>query len=266
MRIEDIDDIDGMRRVKALEIEVWQLDPADALPVTMLVATRAAGAILTGAFEGEELVGFVYGFPGIEHGRTTIHSHMLAVRPEYRDHHLGTRLKLAQRDRALALGVTEITWTFDALQSRNAHFNFARLGILVDAYKLDFYGRESSSFLMSGITDRFWARWFVGSERVDRIVRGQVEPPDLSGAVTMLDVGPDGAPVRGDLDGDLVLVRVPPDINAVRREAPELDDAWREATRWAFAAALAAGFVVETFVKPPAGAYVLRRGRVEDFL
>ena len=72
---------------------------------------------------------------------------MLAVREPYRNLDLGHKLKLAQRERALAMRVPEMTWTFDPLQSRNAHLNFGKLGVVSDIYKIDFYGPVTSSVL-----------------------------------------------------------------------------------------------------------------------
>src|SRR5437867_11563396 len=92
--------------------------------MTMAVATKAAGSIWIGAFDGHEMAGFAFGFLGMEQGHQMLHSHMLAVREPYRDLDVGHTLKLAQRDRALAMRIQEITWTFDPLQSKNAHLNF----------------------------------------------------------------------------------------------------------------------------------------------
>src|SRR6185295_12270842 len=97
------------------------------VPFSLLVATRELGAILVGAFEGSLLIGFAYSLVGREHEHMVHHSHMLAVRPAYRNLNLGYKLKLAQRERALTQGITRMTWTFDPLQSLNAHFNFAKL-------------------------------------------------------------------------------------------------------------------------------------------
>ena len=97
----------------------------DIVPLTEMVAVRDSGGQLIGAFAGDELVGFVYGFVAMEGGRTLHHSHLLAVKPSFRGADVGYRLKLAQRERVLAQGLTRITWTFDPLQSVNAHLNFA---------------------------------------------------------------------------------------------------------------------------------------------
>jgi predicted GNAT superfamily acetyltransferase len=121
-----------------------------------LRATLAAGGVLVGAFDGDRMVGFVYGFGGVEDGQFSLHSHMAAVLPEYQNRDVGLLLKQAQRERTLTLGLDRITWTFDPLQSRNAHFNFKKLGVYCDRYFVDFYGAETSSFLHSLGTDRFF--------------------------------------------------------------------------------------------------------------
>ena len=119
-----------MRIVEDLQKEVWSVSDRDIVPLTQLVAARHAGGQLIGARDGRTLIGFVYGIVGLERGRTIHHSHMLAVKPAYRNCDVGYKLKLAQRERVLAQGITRITWTFDPLQSLNAHFNFCKLGVV----------------------------------------------------------------------------------------------------------------------------------------
>jgi predicted GNAT superfamily acetyltransferase len=169
--IRDLRTIDELSQLKAVEKEVWGMADEDSLPLTVAIALKAAGNIFVGAFDKgkldggkpgkEKLVGFAFGFLGREHGTTTVHSHMLAVLDEYRHLDLGARLKQAQRERALGMGVGEMTWTFDPLQSRNAHFNFAKLGVVSETYKVDFYGPETSSVLHRNGTDRLWVRWLL---------------------------------------------------------------------------------------------------------
>src|SRR5271154_4361838 len=188
--IRDLSSIDDLGRLKAGEKEVWGMMDDDTLPLTLAIACKAAGNIFVGAFDSdkdkEKLVGFAFGFLGREHGVTAIHSHMLAVLDAYRHLDLGSRLKQAQRDRAVAMGIREMTWTFDPLQSRNAHFNFSKLGVISDTYKVDFYGAETSSLLHRNGTDRLWVRWALDARRVrDRLsgrpVGGSPNPnPDLN--------------------------------------------------------------------------------------
>lgn len=104
-----------MRAVEDLQKQVWGCSDLDVFPAIAMVPIAEIGGVLVGAFDENELVGFVLGFPGYEGGKGWLHSDMLAVRPEYRLHGLGYRLKLAQRERALANGIETITWTFDPL-------------------------------------------------------------------------------------------------------------------------------------------------------
>jgi predicted GNAT superfamily acetyltransferase len=158
--IREIRDRNEMRAVEALQKEVWGVEDLEVLPAIEFIAAQAVGAILIGAFDGAELIAFVYGFPGFEGEHRIIHSDMLAVRDAYRDRGLGRTLKLAQRDAALARGVERITWTFDPLQTRNAFLNFEKLGVTADRYFRDFYG-ETTSPLHAGGTDRLWVTWHL---------------------------------------------------------------------------------------------------------
>jgi len=127
--VRDLDSIADLQLALALEREVWESADADVTSLTLAVATRAAGAMWLGAFNDSDLLGFAFALPSIEHGGLGFHSHMLAVRPSHRGRGIGRTLKLAQRERALALGLKKITWTFDPLRAMNAHFNFSRLGV-----------------------------------------------------------------------------------------------------------------------------------------
>jgi predicted GNAT superfamily acetyltransferase len=119
------------------------------------------------------------GLPGFRNGHPYLHSHMLAVLPEYRNAGLGRRLKLAQRDDALARGFDLMEWTYDPLEIKNAHLNIARLGAISRRYKPDFYG-PSSSPLQGGLpTDRLYAEWWLNSPRVTRVLGGEEEPIEV---------------------------------------------------------------------------------------
>ena len=128
--IRDLQSFEDLEQVEAVEREVWGLADRDVIPMTMVIAAKEAGSIWVGAFDGAKLAGFAFGFLGMEDGHLIVHSHMLAVREPYRDLELGYKLKLAQRERALAMRIQEMTWTFDPLQSKNAHLNFGKLGVV----------------------------------------------------------------------------------------------------------------------------------------
>jgi predicted GNAT superfamily acetyltransferase len=271
--IRDVAGLAETRRVEELQAEVWGMDDRDITPLTHLVAVKEAGGQLIGAFDDQEMVGFVYGFVGVEHGQPIHHSHLLAVRPEYRNEDVGYRLKLAQREAVLAQGIRRITWTFDPLQSANAYFNFRKLGATCDSYRIDFYGAATSSFLHRAGTDRLWLTWDLESPRVQRRLRGEPPAAPSDAAPALVRIAPCGAPgeldLRGGLAGEETLIEIPEDINALGREAPKRTVQWREATRRAFGAAFDAGFRVGGFHRvprpeQPAGVYVLRRGAGEE--
>jgi predicted GNAT superfamily acetyltransferase len=288
--IRDLKTIDDLTQLKAVEKEVWGIAEEDTLPLTLAIACKAAGNIFVGAFDRDEdaknrnkdkLVGFAFGFLGREHGQTTVHSHMLAVLDGYRHLDLGSRLKQAQRERAMAMGVHEMTWTYDPLQSRNAHFNFSKLGVVSDTYKVDFYGPETSSMLHRNGTDRLWVRWLLNSRRVrDRLAgkstNARVEALDaLKLLAPLVRFDPGGKPARTDLPEALarqrVSIEIPGDILNVERTDMELAREWRDATRWAFRETLKAGFVVAEFCRSirgqqGPGAYLLQRGTVSDLI
>src|SRR4051794_13972047 len=138
-----------------------------------VVASKIGGQVI-GAFHEENLVGFALSIPGSRNGHTYLHSHMLAVREQYRNAGLGRRLKLAQRDDAIARGFELMEWTFDPLEIKNAYLNIEKLGVIVRRYTLNQYG-ISSSPLQGGLpTDRCVAEWWLNSERVrDLLERGQ---------------------------------------------------------------------------------------------
>jgi len=81
-------------------------------------------------------------------------------------------LKLAQRDDALARGFELMEWTFDPLEIKNSHLNFAKLGAISRRYRHNFYG-ASNSPLHGGLpTDRIYAEWWLNSDRVKTALAG----------------------------------------------------------------------------------------------
>jgi predicted GNAT superfamily acetyltransferase len=267
--IRDIDSPTELRAVEGLQKEVWGLPDLDVVPLSQLVAAKAAGGVLVGAFDGDAMVGFIYGFCAFEHGQPAHHSHMLAVKAEYRNCNLGYRLKFAQRDRVLAQGIRIMTWTFDPLQSLNAYFNFNKLGLVANRYLVNFYGEDAPSFLHRNGTDRLWVTWPLEktAEQAQREV-GRVLP--------LVEIGADDSPncnqFPDSLSGENALIEIPADINALQKRNPNLASVWRDATRWAFTKAIESNYLVVDFVRKtgggnPGGTYVLSRAKtLADYL
>ncbi len=275
--IRDLTSFEDLSLAQALEKEIWELSDLDVIPMTLAIATREAGSIWLGAFDGVELVGFAFGFLGMEHGELMLHSHVLGVRPEYRDSDLGHKLKFAQRERALAMRVQQITWTFDPLQSKNAHLNFNKLGVVSDTYKVDFYGPETSSTLHRNGTDRLWVKWPLASHRVQARLQGKSNRAEMLDALAtvfpLVQFNGNGKPKLTDLSAALsrqrIAIEIPSDIGALEEKDPEQASEWRLATRWAFTEALKAGFIVAEFCRTirgqqGPGSYLLEKGTLEE--
>jgi len=250
--------------VEEIQREAWGFNDLDIVPAATLIATQHAGGIVLGAYESGRMIGFAYAFPGFEAGRASMHSHMLAVRTEYRRFHAGFYLKLAQRERALEKGIDEITWTFDPLQSLNANLNFSKLGVVSRRYLVNFYGEASSSPLHQGFgTDRLWVSWLLNSDRVkqcisrtpsQRAARVVAASNDAGAILRSALIFAEGArPLLGDFSANLsasrCAIEIPHDINSIKEREPKLGIEWREATRAAFLAGIEAGFLVDDFVR-----------------
>jgi predicted GNAT superfamily acetyltransferase len=272
IRIRELETIADLQRALLLEKEVWECDDADITPITLAVATRATGSIWLGAFHREELVGFAFAIPSFDEGGVGFHSHTVGVRSSYRSAGVGYQLKLAQRKKALAAGIKKMTWTFDPLRSHNAHFNFCKLGVISDSYRIDFYGPQTSSALHSNSTDRLWVTWHLNDARVEARLRGKDVRAEVLDALAHVDplvrFNGDGRPAEGDpapaLARQRVAIEIPGDIGRLERDDIALAREWRRATRTAFTAALTAGFLVKEFCRSirgqqGPGAYLLEK-------
>jgi predicted GNAT superfamily acetyltransferase len=170
IRIASVTALADFERCVELQLAVWGYSDGDLVPRRVFVVANRIGGQVIAAFDHDLMVGFAMSLPGYRRGKSYLHSHMLAVLPEYRNAGLGRRLKLAQRDDALARGFDLMEWTFDPLEIKNAYLNIARLGAIARRYLPDFYG-PSSSLLQGGLaTDRLVAEWWLRSPRVRRIL------------------------------------------------------------------------------------------------
>jgi predicted GNAT superfamily acetyltransferase len=173
----------GLEEFKAcvqLQKEVWGYPDPDVVPHRVFIVAQKIGGHVMGAFDGERMVGFAMALPGISGGKSYLHSHMLAVHPEYRNRGIGRRLKLSQRDEALGRGIRRMEWTFDPLEIKNSFLNVAKLGAIARRYAPNFYGVSSSRLHGQVPTDRLYAEWWLDSEWVRSALDGK---PAVSPAV-----------------------------------------------------------------------------------
>lgn len=174
--IRKCDQLDEMRACVALQQEVWSFSDADLVPLRMFVVAEKVGGQVIGAFAGKEIVGFALSIPGVRVGHSYLHSHMLAVRKQNQNAGLGRRIKLFQRDDALARGFELMEWTFDPLEIKNAYLNIEKLGAIARRYTVNQYGITSSP-LQGGLpTDRLVAEWWLKSKRVETLLRRGEKP------------------------------------------------------------------------------------------
>lgn len=183
IRIQPLTSLADFDRCAALQDEVWSYEPSDRMSQKVyLLASRIGGQVL-GAFDGDTLVGYAMSLPAHRNGNLYLHSHHLAVLAPWRNAGVGRRLKLAQRDDALARGIDLIEWTFDPLEIRNAYLNITKLGAISRRYIRNFYG-ASSSPLQGGLpTDRIYAEWWLRSDRVTQTLAGT--PPLITVTETL---------------------------------------------------------------------------------
>lgn len=155
-----------------LEIATW--GESIAVPPAIFVVAHHTGGQILGAFDGLRLVGFTMAMAGFRPGQRFLHSHMTAVLPEYQNSGIARRLKLLQRDDALARGIPLVEWTFDPLELKNAHFNLVRLGAVARRYIPDCYGLTRSPLHAGLPTDRLVAEWWLASDRVQNVLAGRL--------------------------------------------------------------------------------------------
>lgn len=176
--IRELKTDDEMRSCHGLQQRVWGSSELEVVPHHIFVVAHRVGGQVLGAFDGNEMVGFVLAFPARQKEHHYLHSHMTAVLPEYQGGGIGKQLKLAQRQNALDRGFDLIEWTFDPLQLGNANFNISHLGAIAREYLTNVYGSTTSRLDAALPTDRLVAEWWIRDPRVQEILKGH--PPQLA--------------------------------------------------------------------------------------
>jgi predicted GNAT superfamily acetyltransferase len=179
-----------------MQTETWGYDASDTIPLREFIVIERIGGQVLGAFDlarstqpngdASTMIGFAMSMPAILHRQIYLHSHMLAVLPSYRNAGIGRKLKLMQRDDALARGIPRMEWTFDPLEIKNAYLNIVRLGAVVHSYTPNFYGVFSSRLQAGLPTDRLHAEWLMDSPRVEAALSGNpISLPPIKQTITV---------------------------------------------------------------------------------
>ncbi|WP_288452940.1 GNAT family N-acetyltransferase [uncultured Microbacterium sp.] len=217
LEVRPIETTDEVFAAAALLRRVWGGDQ-DAVPTNLMTALAHGGNYVFAAHEGDEMVAASIAFfsaPAL----SALHSHVTGVAPGLRGRGLGRQLKEHQRAWAAERGIARITWTYDPLVARNAHFNLTRLGARATEYLVDFYGPMNDGINRGDATDRVFVEWDVAG------------PP---------------APAPAD-DEVIATVPVPSDIEALRAAGDPDAAAWRLRVRDALVGHLAAGHRIGGF-------------------
>ncbi len=268
---------EDMALVEDLQRAVWPGSETDVVPAHVFITAVHNGGMVIGAFLEGELIGFVFGFPGLDFtpdGPRPKHcSHMMGIRPGQRDSGIGFALKRAQWQMVRKQGIDHITWTYDPLLSRNAYLNIAKLGSVCNTYRRSEYGDMRDGLNVGLPSDRFQVDWWVNTRRVERRLgkrsRGPLKLDDFSKAelhplYTPL-TGTSGLPRPPEhvspLDGNLLLAEIPSDFNALKEADFALARDWRFFSREVFETAFDTGYIVTDFVHENGRSfYVLTNG------
>jgi predicted GNAT superfamily acetyltransferase len=266
-----------MTSVEELQRAVWPGSETDVVPAHMLIAATHNGGLVIGAFLDDQIIGFVFGFPGIEFipdGPRPKHcSHMMGIHPDHQDSGVGFALKRAQWQMVRHQGLDHITWTYDPLLSRNAYLNIAKLGAVCDTYRRSEYGDMRDGLYAGLPSDRFQLDWWVNTRRVERRLSNRPRRPLKLENFSKAELQPLYTPSSGPsglmqppehfsaLEGRLALAEIPSDFSTLKDADFPLARDWRFFSREVFEAAFATGYIVTDFVYDQSRSfYVLTHG------
>jgi len=230
MDIKELESMPEMHELAELFATIWGRPGEPPIDSSTLQALSHSGNYVVGAYSGKRMVGGLIGWlGGHPPGDLHLHSHILGVLPDTEARGLGFELKQHQRAWCIDRGVTSIEWTFDPLVRRNAHFNLVKLGADAVEYLVDFYGPMDDGINTGDESDRLLVRWNLHSERAAAAAAG--------------------GPLVVQPDAGALLVPVPEDIVAIRRDDHELARRWRHQVREALGGAMSRGFRVTGFTR-----------------
>lgn len=269
--IRRAESIADYRACQEVQRRCWGItEESYVIPVATLVGANLHGGLVLGAFLADgRAVAMSFGFLGRLGNRICLYSQLTGVVPEYQAHGLGYAVKLVQRHHALAEGLSLIAWAFDPLQSGNGHFNIHRLGARSHRYIENMYGERTDELNAGVPTDRLIVDWETDPER--ETAKKLPATVDLPRACPrLIETGHAGPRASATApEAPCLLLEVPERISELRKSAPALAGAWRQAVRDAFQTAFAAGYEVVEFIRegsPPDRRcyYVLRRSTTRD--
>ncbi len=258
IKIRPITTLTDLRKCHEIQRTTWGYTDLMVFPYTQLISAAHNGGVLLGAYDGPDLVGFLYGYLGMSGAKLYLFSQRMGVLPRYQNRGIGMKLKLAQRDQMLRKGIDLIVWTYDPLLGKNATLNIEKLGGIVRHYARDIYGAVSNPLQMGLSTDRFLLEWELMNDRVRERIRSSDPRPwanewmDLHNVVNFASWEGDlPRPMASDLEmeDDVLLIQIPPDLNEIKKVDLSIARGWRESTRDIFETYFRRGYVVTGFAR-----------------
>ncbi|UFJ41573.1 GNAT family N-acetyltransferase [Brevibacillus humidisoli] len=242
------------QQMEQLEAAVWS--EKSVIPLHMTLTLAKFGGLFLGAFDEEEMIGFLYSFPGHLEGEPLLCSHMLGFLPAYRKQGLGVKMKWFQREEALRLGYQKISWTYDPLETVNATVNIAKLGGMVRRYVPNCYGELHDEMNKGLPTDRFIVEWLLDSERVRQYSSTLNKQPAASRSfpkVLSWKQDEQGLPVPlepvWETDEPFIGISVPAYFQQIKRTDMNTAKEWRQVTRQLFPHYFSNGYTVVDVIR-----------------
>lgn len=216
--IRDLDTVELIIEAQSLLDSIR--GPERVIDAGTLRALEQSGNYVVGLFDdesgAERMVGASVAFFGVP-GQRTMHSHITALLPEYRGRGWGRELKEHQRQWAFSREVGRVTWTFDPLVARNAHFFLTVLGARVTGYSVNNYGIFGGGDA-GDESDRLDVEWMLADI---------AKPPAADAVVATLEI--------------------PADVEGMRESDPNAAHEWRLRLRDEMAKILERGLRVGGF-------------------
>lgn len=269
--IRPLKTLDEFHAAEELQRAAWGSAAIDIAPLHVMLTIAKNGGVVLGAFTPDQLIGFVYGFLGVSDrpgpetpaaAKLKHTSHQMGVLPEWQSRGVGWALKVAQREAVRQQGLRLITWTYDPLESKNAHLNIAKLGAVCNTYIRNYYGELRDGINLGLATDRFQVDWWIATQHVETRLARRRPPRPLhqyleEGALIVnpatwndRDLFVCSDPSE-PLSSDQFLVEFPADFQAIKRADHALALAWRAQLRLICETAFASGLTVVDYVQAP---------------
>lgn len=251
----EVHDPDELKQIVNLQMIVWNMGEAEAIPHNALQAIIHSGGMVVRADLDGQLVGFGLALAARIDNKWGLWSHMAGVIPEYQSRGIGFGIKQAQRRWAIEHDYSVIAWTFDPLQRGNANFNMHLLKTTSSTYLVNFYGAMADGINKGMPSDRLEATWTLADETVAAAADGNPPPPATTVFPRedfLLYSDEDGMPHLRDpltLGAQHHFIEIPYQLAALKRDNKELAKTWQLGVRQAMLTAFEAGYVAVDFAQ-----------------